>query len=171
METNVGGVWAIAHVEARELTAVNTVGSDRRWTPVGPGEITIDSAAEESVCPKDWGKVYPLKEPAKWLQFTNASGGKMQHYGERQTTFQAGKNRLVMGMGFQVSDVQKPLAAVWRIAEKGNIVHFGPKAEDNYIQNVATGQKIQMVRKGGSYVVEADFVMEKDFGRQAVETM
>ena len=76
-----------------------------------------------------------------------------------------------MSLGFQVSDVQKPLAAVWRIADKGNLVHFGPKAEDNYIQNVVTQRKIPMVRRGGSYVVEADFVAEEpDFGRQVMTT-
>ncbi len=44
-----------------------------------------------------------------------------------------------MGLDFQVSDVQKPLAAVWRIAEKGNIVQFGPRVEDNFIKNTVTG--------------------------------
>ena len=70
-------------------------------------------------------------------------------------------------MTFQASDVQKPLAAVWRIAEKGNIVRFGPREEDNFIENVATGRKIQMIKKGGSYVIKADFVKDEVFGRQA----
>ena len=87
---------------------------------VGLGDITVDSAAEESVCPKNWGQAYKVKEPEKWLKFTNASGGRMGHYGAKETTFMAGKEKTVMGLGFQVSDVQKPLAAVWRIAEKGN---------------------------------------------------
>ena len=133
-----------------EVKAINAVEVDRRWTPAGSGEITIDSAAEESVCPKDWGKAYPMKEPARKLQFTNASGGRMQHYGERRTTFKADGSGTVMGMTFQASDVQKPLAAVWRIAEKGNIVRFGPKEEDNFIENVATGKRIQMVKGGGA---------------------
>ena len=73
-----------------------------------------------------------------------------------------------MSLGCQVSDVQKPLAAVWRIAEKGNVVQFGPRDEDNFIQNVESGKKIHMVRKAGSYVVEADYVVqEPSFARQA----
>ena len=92
----------------------------------------------------------------------------MNHYGERRTTFKA---VTVMGMTFQASDVQKPLAAVWRIAEKGNVIRFGPKAEDNFIENVATGKKIQMIRRGGSYVIQADFVTDVFFGRPAMETM
>jgi hypothetical protein len=63
-----------------------------------------------------------------------------------------------MSLTFQVSDVKKPLAAVRRIAEKGNTVQFGPKAEDNFIMNVSTGRKIMMIKKGGSYVVPADRV-------------
>ena len=49
----------------------------------------------------------------------------------------------VMSMGFEVSGVQKPLAAVWRIAEKGNLVQFGPGKEDNFIKNVATGDETE----------------------------
>ena len=52
-----------------------------------------------------------------------------------------------MSLGFQVSDVQKPLAAVWRIADKGNLVQFGPNPEDNFIQNVTTKRKIPMIKK------------------------
>ena len=69
-----------------------------------------------------------------------------------------------------MSDVQKPLAAVWRIAERGNRVCFGPDPRDNYIENIASGKKINMIRKGGSYVVEAKFVVE-GFGGQALKTM
>ena len=63
-----------------------------------------------------------------------------------------------MGLDFQASDVRKPLAAVWRIAEKGNVVRFGPRDEDNYIQNVETGEKQMMRRKGRSYVLDVEFV-------------
>lgn len=67
-----------------------------------------------------------------------------------------------MSLGFQFSDVQKPLAAVWRIAEKGNIVQFGPRKEDSYIQNVITKQRVPKTRKGGSYVLDAEFVIQDD---------
>ena len=70
-------------------------------------------------------------------------------------------------MGFQVSDVQKPLAAVWRIAERGNLIQFGPKDEDNFITNKETRKKIMMVRRNGSYVIEAEFVQQPGFPRQA----
>ena len=60
-----------------------------------------------------------------------------------------------------MSDVVKPLAAVRRITEMGNKVHFGPKVEDNYIENIATGEWIQMRKKNGSYVIDVDFVVKE----------
>ena len=63
----------------------------------------------------------------------------MVQYIAKEAMFKTGEMKdKGMSFGFQVSDVQKPLAAVWRIAEMGNIVQFGPKAEENYIQNVKT---------------------------------
>ena len=194
-ETYMGGVWSIAHVEAEVVDAVwkvvkgcgrwrrtrkdineertiNAVPVESTFRPVVAGEITVDSAAEESVCPKIWGKAYPLQEPARRLKFMNASGGSMNHYGEKEAKFTTGGRGPVMSLGFQVSDVQKPLAAVWRIADKGNLVQFGPNPEDNFIQNVTTKRKIPMIKKGGSYVIEADFVAEEPgFVRQVVTTM
>ena len=53
---------------------------------LGKGEITVGSAAEESVCPLDWGGAFPLKESKKKMCFKTASGQDMQHYGERVVT-------------------------------------------------------------------------------------
>ena len=106
------------------------------------------------------------------MKFTTASGGSMNHYGEKEAKFTVGQDATVMSLGFQVSDVQKPLAAVWRIADKGNLIQLGPKEEDNFIQSITTKKKIPMARKGGSYVVKAEFVAEEPgFPRQAVATM
>ena len=38
--------------KVRNICVVSEVGA---WKSVGLGEITVDSAAEESVCPKNWG--------------------------------------------------------------------------------------------------------------------
>jgi hypothetical protein len=98
----------------------------------------------------------------------NASGGEMGHYGERVANFKVvGKDSGVMSLKFQVSDVQKPLVVVRRITEKGNIVQFGPRQEDSFIQNKATGLRINMVKKGGSYVITAEMLLEEGFQGQA----
>ncbi len=73
----------------------------------------------------------------------------------------------IVSLGFQVSDVHKPLAAVWRTAETGNLIQLGPRAEDNFIMNKETQEKIMMVRQNGSCVIEAEFVQQPGFPRQA----
>ena len=150
------------------MRSVCAVAEEGEWRPVGKGEITVDSAAEESVCPKWWGEAFQTRRPSRWLRFVNASGGPMGHDGEKTATFKVGGKDGVVSLGFQVSDVQKPLAAVRRIAEKGNLVQFGPRVEDNFVMNVATKRKILMTRKGGSYVIDVEFVsQEPGFARQA----
>ena len=150
----------------REVCNV-TVGG-KRWREIGQGEITIDSAAEESVCPQGWCPEFGTKDPSKWLKFVNASGGSMGHYGERTARFKVkGQDTGIMSLNFQMSDVQKPLVAVRRITERGNTVQFGPRDEDNFIKNGTTGSKIMMTRKGGSYVIPAEMMVEDmDFARR-----
>ena len=46
--------------------------------------ITVDSGAEESVCPWDWGSQFPVIEPQKWMRFKHAKGGDIPHYGARE---------------------------------------------------------------------------------------
>ena len=154
-------------LETRQICTVTT--GKKGWRRIGLGEITIDSAAEESVCPREWCKEFGTKDPEKWLKFVNASGGAMGHYGERTAKFKVeGENSAIMSLNFQVSDVQKPLAAVRRIVEKGNIVQFGPRDEDNFVVNAVGGVKVMMVKKGGSCVIPAEMVMEEQgFARQA----
>jgi hypothetical protein len=80
-------------LKEEEVKAINVMAKQDGMMSLGPGEITVDSAAEESVCPSDWGEAYPVTKPEKWLKFTNASGGKMGHYGATETTFVAGTRR------------------------------------------------------------------------------
>ena len=63
-----------------------------------------------------------------------------------------------MSLKFQVADVRNPLMAVKRITEQGNRLSFGPEAEDNYILNKRTREKIPMIDKQGSYIMEVEFV-------------
>ena len=52
-------------------------------------EITVDSGAEESVCPIDWAAQYGLIPPRRAIRFKHAGGGKMEHYGEREVAITA----------------------------------------------------------------------------------
>ena len=61
-----------------------------------------------------------------------------------------------------MTDVRKPLLAVRRLVKKGNIVSFGPRPEQNYIYNPETGKNIEMERRGGSFIIKANFMKEID---------
>ena len=65
-----------------------------------------------------------------------------------------GKKGATMGLSFQVTDVRKPLLAVTRITEKGNVVQFGPSQGDNFNKNTSSGNKILLRKKGGSYIMD-----------------
>ena len=82
----------------------------------GAGEITIDSAAEESVYPAEWQRHFGTKPvgPGGEMKFRIASGGAMRHYGSSLASFTAkdGQEDRMMGLEFPVPDVRKPLAAV-----------------------------------------------------------
>ena len=69
----------------------------------------------------------------------------------------SGGKLVKMGMGFQVADVRKPLVAVKRISEKGNLVQFGLQKEDNFIQNKQTRDKIFLREQGNSYIMDVQF--------------
>jgi len=59
------------------MVDVNMVGG-------GKEEITVDSGAEDNVCPWEWGRQFRIKESATPRNFRDASGGKIEHYGERE---------------------------------------------------------------------------------------
>ena len=58
---------------------------------------------------------------------------------------------------FHAAEVSKPLLSVKRITECGNLVHFGPTAEDSFIQNVSTGDRVYLRETPtGSYVLDVN---------------
>ena len=120
-------------------------------------EITVDSAAEESVCPLAWAEDFGTQKSARVLKLVNASGGKIKHFGKRAVSFnpEDGEGR-TMEAKFEVTDVRKPLMAVARVVDAGNVVQFGPKPEDNFIQHIGSKEKVFMRRKGNSFVLRGD---------------
>ena len=141
---------------------VNSVESDRKIV-----KVAIDSAAAESVCPPDWAPEFKVRPcaPGEQQTFVNASGGDIEHYGEKKVALRAGDagKEKIIGLPFQACNVKRPLAAVRRICEKGNIVQFGPKEADNFIMNVSTRDKVMLKQERGQYVMEATIVTEHPF--------
>ena len=146
--------------DSRDEWWIQEVGKEDVWRSVGTTEIVIDSAADESVCPKEWGKAFRTRAVPEdqRIKLRSANGGKIEHYGEKVVSFKTNDQEDAKGMRFQVCDVQRPLAAVWRIVEQGNVVQFGPMANDNYIWDPHTQEKIMMRRKGRSFVLDVDMV-------------
>eukprot|EP00973_Karenia_brevis_P034135 4709504-Karenia_brevis.AAC.1 len=50
----------------------------------GPTEITVDSGAEEFVCPWEWGVHFGCKDASVPMRLRNASGKAIPHWGSRQ---------------------------------------------------------------------------------------
>ena len=128
------------------------------WLDLGMGEITVDSAAEESCWPKDLGGAFETQPTKRNLVLKTANGGEMKHYGEKQVTFKGPLAEDIIGLKFQVTDVRKPLLSVRRLTEKGNTVQFSEEQGECYILNKATGKKIPMERRGASFIIRAHFV-------------
>ena len=93
-----------------------------------------------------------------------ANGGEMGHYGEKEVTFRTFTDVDVVGLKFQMTDGKKPLLAVRKLVEKGNVVMFLPEPDQNFVQHVQTGKKIPMEKRGGAFVIKAHFVEEVDAG-------
>jgi hypothetical protein len=74
-----------------------------------------------------------------------------------------------VGIKFQVTDVKKPLLAVRRLVEKGCTVTLANGEGESFIMNKETRVRIPVVKKGGSFVIEAQFVKKlgkEGFARQ-----
>jgi hypothetical protein len=121
----------------------------KEWASLGVGDIVVDSAADGSCWPKDQGGAFTMRPSTKNILLRTANGGEMGHYGTKEITFRSGEEEEVIGLRFQVTDVRKPLLAVRRLVERGNVVSFGPGPNDNYIKNVETGKKIPMRDRAG----------------------
>ena len=143
----------------------------KKWASLGVGEIIVDSAADESCWPRGQGDAFETKPSRRNLLLKTANGAEMKHHGEKEVTFRSGSDEDVIGLKFQVTDVRKPLLAVRRLVEKGNVVNFGPQPEQNFIYHPESGKRILMERRGGSFIIKAHFMKEivdseTDFSRR-----
>ena len=66
-------------------------GESEGWESMGEEHVTIDSGAEESVCPLGWGEGFGMTvvTPGKEMRMVGAGGGEMQHFGSRKVTIKA----------------------------------------------------------------------------------
>ena len=50
----------------------------------GRGEITVDSGAEESVCPVEWAPNFGVRPSERIMKFKGADGTEIKHYGQKE---------------------------------------------------------------------------------------
>lgn len=121
---------------------------------MGAGEITVDSAADESCWPKDLGGAFETKASRRNLILKTANGEEMKVYGEKDVTFKEHLAGGVMGLRSQVADVKKPLRAVRRLVDKNDIVQFWPEPDRNHAcrdgQEGADGEARRVVHHQGA---------------------
>jgi hypothetical protein len=125
---------------------------------LGKGDIIVDSAADESCWPAGHGHALPAEPVGRGLKFRAATGGEMKHYGEKHIAFKYAGAKGQVGQKFQVTGVKKPLLAVRRLVEKGNAVMLSNVEGESYVYNKESKLKIPIVKQGGSFVIEAEFV-------------
>jgi len=87
------------------------------------------------------------------VTYRAAGGQKLTNVGEIRPNFKsAGAGG---SMPFQATtEVQKPLAAASKIADKGNRIIFDDADSDSYIENKKTGKRIPLVIENGVYMME-----------------
>ena len=127
-------------------------------------EVTVDSGASKSVWPIGKKGVERTKGGVK-VKLAAANGSPIKVEGEAKLHFKRGGRRCEMR--FLDADVRRPLAAVSAIVDEGNDVHFSKSG--SYILNVATGERIPMVRRKGVYVIELEGAKEKVKGTARME--
>jgi hypothetical protein len=117
-------------------------------------EITVDSGAAESVLPSDALPQFPLEETIQSKdgeEFVAANGGIIRNEGERKVSVYT-LDWKQKDITFQVTGVNKALASVSRICDKGHRVVFD--SGQSFIQNKLNGEVLPLRRKNGVWVLE-----------------
>ena len=87
--------------------------------------VMVDSGAAHSACPSDYANEHEVREVQRKIQFQTASGELLEHHGEKLVPYMAQDS--VMGITYQVTDVEGPVAAVSSMNDGGMTVVFSPQ--------------------------------------------
>ena len=120
-------------------------------------EVTMDSGAARSVWPRRKKGVKRQKIQGKKPKLAAANGTCIEVDGEALLEFKMSGRRC--GMKFLDADVKKPLGAVSAMVDEGNTVVFSRKW-GCFVENDVTSERIPMSRKGGTYVMMLEGVVD-----------
>ena len=101
--------------------------------------------------------------------YVGANGSKMRNMGMKEVQFRSDNCGGIGMMAFQVTNVQKPLASVRRIVERGNKVVFGGERGQSNIEG-SNGKKVMLNEKVGIHTLAVEFLQDlsnEGFARQA----
>ena len=144
VEVDVGGVWMIGAVEAKEIDGAppglgGCGGQRRRIETSNRFEVL---AREED----DW-------EADPWETCSGDDGGGRRSRGRPEPEDGHVERS---AMRFNVAKVQKPLASAAKVVEAGNRISMGPNP-CSYIENANTGERIGLRLERGTYVFDVEY--------------
>ena len=87
--------------------------------------VMVDSGAAHSACPSDYANEHEVREVQRKIQFQTASGELLEHHGEKLVPYMTQDS--IVGITYQVTDVEGPLAAVSSMNDGGMTVVFSPQ--------------------------------------------
>ena len=130
---------------------LNGIGAPE-WQEV---EFTVDSGASETVMNMDTLPMIQAEEGAaskRGVEYEVADGTRIRNEGEK--TFDAHtEGGAVRRITAQVCAVNKALLSVRKVVAAGNRVVFSPN--EAYIEDLATGERMEMEEANGMYVLKA----------------
>ena len=114
-------------------------------------------------------KEAPRRTGVKYLA---ACGTSMPNRGEKKVRFKTigkdGEKSSLASIQFQMTDVNKPLAAVSRILDQGNSVLFTRRDKGSCIINDTSGERVYMQEEKGVFVLDVEF-FEPDMNERTGE--
>ena len=162
-------VWSMLIEEVKVEEAVNSIKTiwpeglcrvHNREEYVGWSEIvfTVDSGASETVIGLDCLSAVPLIQgiaAQNDVKYECANGAIIKNLGEKKfvgTWFAGSRDGRGVSrpMTAQVTSVNKALMSVGKLEDGGYEVHFGG-AENSYIKDMATGERMWMEKNGAVY--------------------
>ena len=126
-------------------------------------ELTVDSGAAETICPGAQATNVPTVPGLKAQQgvrYTCAGGKRIPNLGEKRCLMCTDESSTEHRLTMQVADVNRALLSVCKAVDGGNRVVFDK--DWSYIEDVRTGERTTIHRRGGLYVLETWARARKD---------
>lgn len=116
-------------------------------------EVVVDSGAVQSVAPPGLfpGQVSPSEMSRTGRTFRAANGSRIRNLGQVRVVFTSAEGHKC-SLPFQVAEVEHALLSVSHLTRTGNIVTLHDKG--GRITNQATGKTMDLVRRGGIYILK-----------------